>query len=152
MAASNVILYRANIDDLRLQYLPGATVKIHFLTSAYVPDATTTGNSVLASITANQISGGGYSNGITLTGVAATAVANGWSLTSNNVTVSAVGSTLPAWRYAVLAVSGTLWGKTDPLIGYFLGDNTPADIAAINDGSSYPINMPAGGWFQLTHV
>lgn len=152
MAASNVILYRANLDDLRLQDLPGATVKLHLLTSAYTPDATTTGNSVLADIVANEISGGGYSGGITLTGVAVAAVTNGWNLTSNNVTVAASGGTLPAWRYGVLAVSGALWGKTSPILGYFLGDNTPADIAAINDGSSYPVNAPAGGWFQTTHA
>jgi len=50
----------------------------------------------------------------------------------------------------VLYVSGSLWSMTNPLIGYFLGDTTPADVPATTVGNSLTINCPANGWFDIT--
>lgn len=47
-------------------------------------------------------------------------------------------------------VSGTLWGMTNPLVGYFVGDSTPADIPLTTSGNSITVTVPAGGWFDIT--
>jgi len=39
---------------------------------------------------------------------------------------------------------------TNPLIGYFLGDTTPADVPATTVGNPLTINCPANGWFDIT--
>lgn len=152
MAAGAVVLYRANIDDLRFQDLVGATVRLHLISSSYTPSAGTSGHSVLADISTNEISGGGYSGGIILASKTVTASSNGWRFSTGNVSVTAAGGTIPAWRWGVLAVSGALWGKTDPVLGYFLGDNAPADVPATSDGATLLINTPANGWFEASHA
>jgi hypothetical protein len=43
-------------------------------------------------------------------------------------------------------------GLTNPLIGYFVGDSTPADVPATTDTNTLTLNCPAGGWFDLTHA
>lgn len=45
-------------------------------------------------------------------------------------------------------VSGSLWGLTNPLIGSFLGDNAPADIAATTAGNNLTVTAPSAGWFD----
>lgn len=152
MAAGTFTLFSANKDDLRMQDLTGATVKLALVTSSYTPDAAATGHDEWADISTNEIANGnGYTTGgATLANDAITAITNGHKYSSDNVTWTASGGAIPAWRYAVLYVSGTLWGKTSPVIGYFLGDSTPADVAATTDGNNLAINCPSGGWFDIT--
>lgn len=152
MAAGALTLFRANLDDLRLQDLTGAVIKLALVSSAYTPDASTTGHDEWVDVSANEIAAGnGYTaGGASLANDAVALVTNGHKYSSDNVQWAASGGNLPAWRYGVMYVSGTLWGKTNPLIGFFLGDNTPADVPATSAGNNLSINCPAGGWFDIT--
>ena len=47
-------------------------------------------------------------------------------------------------------VVGSLWGMTNPIIGYMLGDSTPADIPATTDTNILTLAVPSGGWFDIT--
>ena len=152
MAAGQITLFEANLDDLRLLDLTGATIKMALIKSTATPDTTPTGDAVLADIVADEIAAGnGYiAGGATLTTKAITALANGWKFESDDVQWNASGGNLPAWRYGLLYVSGAQWGKTSPLLGIFVGDDTPADIPATLDGNPLTIACPAGGWFAST--
>lgn len=152
MAAGTITLYEANLDDISLQSLAGATVKMALVTSSYTPDDGTSGDSLWSAVSSNEIANGnGYTTGgETLTTVSVGAIANGWKFDSDDVEWTASGGSIPAWRYGVLYVSGSLWGKTNPLIGYFVGDTTPADVPATTDGNPLKITAPANGWFAVT--
>lgn len=151
MAAGNVTLFSKNKDDIRINDLVGATVKLALVSSSWTPDASVTGNSVWADMSANEVSGNGWTaGGLALGSLAATAISGGFKFASGNASATASGGSIPAWRYGVLYVSGTLWGMTNPVIGYFLGDSTPADIPATTVGNTLTINCPSGGWFDLT--
>ena len=152
MAAGNVTLYSANKDDLNLNDLVGATVKLALVTSSYTPDATVTGHSLFSAVSANEITtAGGYpAGGLTLTSPVATAITGGFKFSSATPSITASGGSIDAWRYGVLYVSGTLWGLTNPVIGYFLGDTTPANIPATTVGNTLSIPPNANGWFDVT--
>ena len=154
MAAGTFTLYRANLDDLRMQDLVGATVKIALVSSAYTPDATNTGHDEWGDVSANEIANGnGYTTGgATLANDAVSTITNGHKYDSDDPAWTASGGSIPAWRYAVMYVSGSLWGKTSPVIGYFLGDSTPADVPATTDGNPLTINVHANGWFGVTQA
>jgi hypothetical protein len=79
----------------------------------------------------------------------ATAITNGFMFDSADPSWTASGSGIPAHRYYVMYVVGTLWGKTNPLIGYFIGDNTPADIPLTASGNPLTVTVNASGWFDL---
>lgn len=150
MAASDITLYQANLDDLRLQDLVGATLKISLHTSAYTPSAGTSGHAVAADLSNEIANGNGYTTGgATLANVAVTAVTGGWKLTSDAAGWDATGGAIPAWRYGVIRVEGALWGKTNPLVGYFVGDDTPADVPPTSDGNPLSIAVPADGWIDI---
>lgn len=152
MAAGTVTLFSKNKDDIRINDIVAATVKLALITSAWTPDATVTGNSVFADASANEIAAGfGYSaGGVALASMVATAIAGGFKFSSANPSWSASGGSIPAHRYYLLYVVGTLWGMTNPLIGYFVGDSTPADIPATTSGNNLTVTVPAGGWFDAT--
>jgi hypothetical protein len=148
MAAGNFILFGKNKGDINPNALVGANLRLGIVTSAYVPNVTATGHSLWSEVSANEISGGGYA-AATLTGAAsATAGNDGFKLSSGNAAWTATGTAIPAHRYYVLYYFGTLWGKVNPLIGYFVGDATPADIPATTVGNSLTANCPATGWFD----
>lgn len=151
MAAGAITLYSSNKDDLNINDLVGATVKIALVGSAYTPDTAVAGHDEWADVSANEIAAGnGYTaGGATLASLVATAITNGFKFASANPSWTASGGNIPAWRYAVLYVSGSLWGKTNPLIGCFLGDTTPADVPATTSGNSLTINCPASGWLDV---
>lgn len=151
MSAGNFTLYLANLDDMSLQSLAGATLKLALVGSSYTPNAATNGHSLYSDLSDELSTGGGYtSGGATLSGVTVTAVADGWKLTSDDVEWEATSGGIGAWRYGVLYVSGSLWGKTNPLVGYFLGDSTPADVPATSEGNTLTIQCPAAGWLDVT--
>ena len=153
MAAGTLTLYSKNKDDIRVNDITGATVKMALVSSAYTPDTnSSTGHSVWADASANEITAAnGYSaGGIALSSMAATAITGGFKFSSANPVWTASGGSIAAWRYAVMYVLGTLWGMTNPLIGYFLGDSTPADIAATTSGNTLTQTCPANGWFDAT--
>ncbi len=152
MASGLLTLFSKNKDRLSINDLVGATLKLALVTSAYTPSAGETGHSLWSEVSANEIAAGnGYTaGGITLSSVAKTAITNGWKLSSANPVWTASGGNIPAHRYYVLYVSGTLWGLTNPLVGYFVGDTTPADIPATTAPNTLTVTVPAGGWFDIT--
>lgn len=153
MAAGTVTLYGKNKDDLNINDLTSATIKLALLASGYTPSITSTGgHAVWGDISSSQIATGhGYVNGgATVANDAATAIAGGFKYSSDNVTWTATGGNIAAWRYGVLYASGTLWSLTSPLIGYFLGDATPANVPATTTGNTLTIACPTSGWFTAT--
>lgn len=152
MAAQAFTLYAKNKDDIRINDLASANLRMALVTSSYTPNVTFTGHSLWSDVSANEIANGnGYTTGgASLTGtVAATAGNDGAKLSSGNAAWTATGGNIPAFRYAVLYYLGSLWGMTNPLIGYILCDNTPADIPATTTGNTLTITCPATGWFDL---
>ena len=152
MASGNVTLFSKNKDDYRINDIIGASVKIALVTSSWTPDVTVTGNSVWADLSANEISAtfGYTAGGVALASLAATAITGGYKFSSASAVWTASGGSIAAWRYAVLYVSGTLWSMTNPLLGYFVGDSTPADIPATTSGNTLTLATPTNGWFDLT--
>lgn len=151
MASGNFTLFSKNKDDMRINDLLGATIKMALVSSAWTPDNTVTGNSVWADVSANEVSGNGWTaGGETLASLAATSITGGFKFSSASPAKTAIGGSIPAFRHAVMYVSGTLWGMTNPLVGYFLGDATPADIPATTVGNTLTLTCPSGGWFDLT--
>lgn len=153
MAAGTFTIYGANKADIRLNDLVSANIRIALVTSVYTPDVTATGNTLFANVSANELANGnGYtSGGAPLTGTTAANVANtGFKFSTGNAVFTASGAGIPAWRYAVMYYSGTLWGKVNPLIGYFVGDATPADTPATTAGNTLTLTTPTTGWFDET--
>jgi hypothetical protein len=151
MAAGTVTLYSKNKNLIKMSDLSSATIKLLLTTSTYVPDTSVTGNSVLADVTNELANANGYTTGgVTLSAPTITAITGGYKFSSGNASWTASGGSIPAWRNGVIYASGTLWGLTSPLLGFFLGDATPADIAATASGNSLTVNCPTAGWFDLT--
>lgn len=153
MAAGTFTLYSKNKDDIRINDITGATVKLALVGSGYTPNTdSSTGHSVWADVSANEIANGnGYTTGgISLSSMVATAISGGFKFSSAAPVWTASGSGIPAHRYYVMYVLGTLWGMTNPLIGYFVGDSTPADIPLTTSGNTLTATPAAGGWFDAT--
>lgn len=153
MAAGTLTLFTRNFQLLNIADLLTATVKLGLVSSAYSPNVDeTTGHNVWGDVSANEIAAGnGYTaGGATIANDVATAITNGFKYESDDPSWTASGGNIPAWRYGVLYVSGSLWSLTSPLIGYFVGDNTPADIPATTDGNTLTITCPANGWFDVS--
>lgn len=152
MPASAVTIFSANKDDLRISDLTGATIKMGLVSSVYTPSTGEAGHSVWADISANEITAAnGYTaGGATLATPTKTAITNGWKFSTGNASWTASGGNIAAWRYGVIYVSGALWGMTNPVIGIFTGDNTPADVPATSSGNSLTVTCPAAGWFDIT--
>src|SRR4030065_1767121 len=153
MAAGTFTLYSKNLDDLRINDLTGAVINVALVSSGYTPNTdSSTGHSLWSDVSANEIANGfGYvTGGQALAGDVATAIAGGFKYTSSNVAWTATGGPIPAWRYAVMYVVGSLWGMTNPIIGYMLGDATPADIPTTTDTNILTLAVPSGGWFDIT--
>lgn len=150
MAAGAVTLYSTNKDDLNINDLVGATVNLALVTSSYTPDVTVTGHNEWADVSANEITtAGGYTTGgQALTSKVATSITGGFKFSSASPTWTATGGSIDAWRYGVLYVVGSLWGLTNPVIGYFVGDSTPANIPATTVGNTLTVTVPANGWFD----
>jgi len=153
MPSSAFTLFSRNKDDYRLNDIASASLRMALVTSSWTPNTLVAGNSLWADVSANEIANGnGYTTGGgTLTGVAATATSgnDGYFLAGTVPVWTASGAGIPAHRFYVMYVLGTLWGQVNPLIGYFLGDNTPADIPLTAAGITLTVNTPALGWFDV---
>lgn len=146
--------YAKNINVEKMTDLSGATINMILVTSTYTPNTTNTGHAVYADITNELTTGNGYTaGGMTMGGVSvATFSTTGYKLSTNAATWTASGTGIPAWRYGVLYVVGALWGVTSPLLAYFTGDSTPADVPLTASGNILQINCPANGWFNITRT
>lgn len=137
----------------KLNMLEGATAllkngsanyRLALVTSAWTPAPAS--DEVWATMSGNEIAGGaGYTTGgATLTSVALTQTAGTVKFTSAAQVWTSSG-TIPAWRYGVVYYLGTLNGKVNPVVGYFLGDSTPADVPATTTGNTLTITPNASG-------
>ena len=104
MAAGTFTLYRANLDDLRMQDLVGATVKVALVSSAYTPDAANTGHDEWADVSANEIANGnGYTTGGNSAAVSASAQTGGvFKLTLADPAIWTASGAGFSFQYAVL--------------------------------------------------
>lgn len=125
------------------------TVKVKLFTNTTNNISVT--STTLAGITNTEASGGGYVAATVGTPVL-TSVTNGFKASSANVAWTASGSSISAWRYAVFYFNATVEGVVDPVIGYFLGDSTPADVPVTTDTNTLTLTVPANGWFDITHA
>jgi len=127
-----------------------ANFKMALVTSAWTPNTAT--NEVWGDISANEIAAGnGYTaGGAALTGVALTQTSGTVKFTSNAASWTASGGSIPAWRYGVVYYVGTLNAKVNPVVGYFLGDSTPADVPATTSGNTLTITPNASGILSAT--
>jgi hypothetical protein len=152
MAAGTVLLY-----DFVAKYLMNGTIDLDaanvnmaLVKSSYTPTQAT--DDVWADVSGEEIAAAfGYSaGGVALGTPVFTAITKGYKFSSANVTWTASGGSIAAWRYGVLYVNATVNSVVKPLIGYFLGDSTPADVPATTDTNVLTIACPAGGWFDMT--
>lgn len=127
-----------------------ANFKIALLTSSWTPNNST--NEIWGDISANEIAAAnGYSaGGGALTGVALSQTGGVVKFTSNAFVWTATGGSIAAWRRGVVYYNGTLNGKVNPLVGHFLGDNTPADVPATTVGNTLTVTPNASGILSAT--
>jgi hypothetical protein len=123
--------------------------RVALIDSGFTPDDAT--DEVWADFSGDEIANGdGYTTG----GAAPASVSlseSGGTVTFDigDVVWTASGSGIPAWRRAVLYYAGTLNSKVNPVLGHFLGDNTPADVPITTDGNTLTIEAHASGVLTL---
>ena len=101
---------------------------------------------VLADLSGEIANGNGYTTGgEALTGVTLTQTAGVVTFDADPIVWTASGGPIPAWRYGYFYYLGTLNFKVNPLLGHFLGDNTPADIPATTNGNTLTVTPNAAG-------
>lgn len=127
-----------------------ANWKLALITSAWAPNDTT--DELFSAASPNEIAAAnGYSaGGIVLTGVVLSQAGGVVKFTANAAAWLATGGSIAAWRYGVLFYNGTLNGKTNPMLGRFLGDSTPADVPATTNGNTLTVTPNAAGILAAT--
>ena len=158
MTANALLIYGKNKDDIRLNDLVSSNLRMALLTSSYIPNVSVTGHSLYSDLSGElpTVTNGYTIGGAALTGVvdarsiSGVAQVDGYKLSSNNAAwTPTVSASIPAFRFAVLYYLGTLWGLVNPLIGYILCDNTPADIPITTTENTLTIVCPQDGWFDV---
>lgn len=121
------------------------TFKVILVTSTYTPSAST--HTVYADITNELSTANGYTNGGQALGTVT------WSQTGGTATFDAAdtvwtasGGSITA-RYAVI-YDDTPTSPADPLVGYILLDNSPADVTA-TDGNTFTLQWNGSGIFTV---
>lgn len=123
----------------KLNFFEGATgllksgsnlYRLALVESTWTPAPTT--DEVWADVSDNEIATAGQTayaaGGATLASVVMSQAAGVVKFTSAAYVWTADGTGIPAWRYGLVYYLGTLNGKVNPIVGYFLGDATPADV------------------------
>lgn len=153
MAGGTFTIYTANLGFLDPAALVAGTVKCALINSSYSPNAGSSGHTVFSNVSTYEIAANyGYTaGGQSLANPSRSTITGGCKFSSNNLSWTASGGNIAAWRYAVFYYYGTLGGLTNPLIGYIIGDDTPADVPETTPAASPLIlNCPSGGWFTVT--
>lgn len=155
MAMGPFTIFAKNLDKTDIATLITSTVKVALVSDSYVPDSDADGHSVWADISTYEITAAnGYTAGGAELGTlaqAATADNDGFKFTSGNPTWTASGGNIDAWNMYVIYAVGTVWGLTNPVIGYGYGfAGGASDVPATSDGNTLTITMPATGWFDRT--
>lgn len=125
--------------------LSTGTFKVSLHTSA--SNAATLANAVYADLTNELATANGYTaGGGTLASVTLTTVTtNDVMFDAADFVWTASGGSIAAWRFAVIRRSDTVNSLVGPLIGYILGDTTPADIPATTDTNTLTLTWNASG-------
>lgn len=153
MTAGALQVYGANKDVINLSDLVGAPLYMGLVDSGYVPNGLATGHTTWTEVSAFEIAAG---NGYTAGGVALASLALaitsgnvGWKLSSADAAWTASGGDMPAWRYGILYVnSASFWGKSYPLVAYFLGDAAIVDVPATPNTYTLYVSCPSTGWLE----
>lgn len=152
MAAGTFTIYEKallNVYNATGLLDPANTFAWSLHASGYVPNVAA--NEVFADATNELAAANGYAaGGITLANDALTLTGATVKFTGDPVVWTAAGGSIPAWRVAVLRVVGTLNGKVNPLVGYFLGDSTNIDVPATTDTNKLTITPNANGIIAAT--
>lgn len=153
MAAGNIIfpnLAKLNFfNATNLLAANPANFRLLLLSNLFAPDDTT--DEVLADLSNEIANGNGYTTGgNALSNVVLSQTAGVVKFTSDPVVWTASGGSIPAWRYGYFYYLGTLNSKVNPLLGHFLGDNTPADIPATTNGNTLTVTPNAAGIVQAS--
>lgn len=127
-----------------------ALYRLALVSSAWTPAPST--DEVWADVSANEIANGnGYATGGgTLASVVLNQTAGVVKFTSAAFVWTASGAGIPAWRRGVVYYLGTLNAKVNPIVGYFLGDSTPADIPLTTSGNTLTVTPNASGIMSAT--
>lgn len=115
---------------------------------------TSAGQSVYGDLTNELAAGNGYTvGGVVLTGVAITRAAGTTTFTYTGPVPlwTASGSGIPAWRYLSIYVNATLNGHVKPLVGFVLGDSTPADVPLTASPNTIGCIPGGSGLIAITH-
>lgn len=117
---------------------PGDTIKLALVDSTYTPSAA---HDEWADASGDEITGTNYTAG-------------GESLANKSMDNDMLDADDVTWtnltatfRYAILYISGTKEGLTNPLLAYYLLDDTPADVSV--SASDYTIPWSASGVMTL---
>jgi len=145
MAAGQFIIPDKALANIALGLLaPANTFKLSYHTSAWAPNPATV--EVFADVSNEIPAGGGYaSGGITLANDALTISGSTVKFSSDAAELTAAGGSIAAWRYGVVRAIGTIAGKVDPVVGYFLGDSTGIDVPATTVGNKLTFTPNAAG-------
>ena len=128
---------------------PAKTFKLTLHTSVMAPAPATM--EVYADLTNELATANGYTvGGLALTGVTLAQAAGVVKFTSAAAVFTAAGGSIPAWRYGVVRAVGTFNGKIDPIVAYFLGDSTPADIPPTTAGNTLTVTPNAAGMLTVS--
>ncbi len=145
-------------DKAKLNFFEGATgllktgsglYRLALVTSSWTPANST--DEVFADVTNELTTSGGYTaGGIALASVTLTQTSGTVKFTAAAVVWTASGGGIPAWRRGVIYYLGTLNSKVNPIVGHFLGDSTPADVAATTSGNTLTVTPNASGLVSAT--
>lgn len=127
------------------------TFALSYHTSAWVPNPAAL--EVFADVSNEIAASGGYTaGGITLANDALSSSGSSVKFSSDAAELTAAGGSIPSWRYGVVRAIGTIAGKVDPIVGYFIGDiganpqaPAPADVPATTVGNKLSFTPNAAG-------
>ena len=129
-----------------------ALYRLALVKSTWTPAPTT--DEVWADLSANEIATAGQTayaaGGAALASVALSQTGGVVKFTAAAQVWTADGTGIPAWRYGVVYYLGTLNAKVNPIVGYFLGDSTPADVPLTTSGNTLTITPNASGILSAT--
>jgi len=145
MAAGPFIIPDKAVLNIAIGLLnPANTFKLSYHTSAWVPNPATV--EVFADVSNEIAAGGGYSSGgITLANDVLTISGSTVKFTCDPAELTATGGPIAAYRYGVVRANGTINGKVDPVVAYFLGDSTGIDVPVTTVGNKLTFTPNAAG-------
>lgn len=145
MAAATVSLYKS----ARTGYFKGSfdllddTIKVMLVGSGYTFSAD---HDELADVSANEITGTGYTaGGAALAGKTVTEASGVVTFDASDLTWAGLTATM---RYAVIYAAKTVDGLTNPLIACVLLDSAPADVSVT--GVDWTLRWSASGILYLS--